>query len=391
MIDNTLFAYMREMLGQISSTFLRYKYSEIDWNSRLVGITGPRGVGKSTMVLQYIKNHTDIGQQLYVSADHLYFASHTLAELADEFVKEGGQRLYIDEVHKYAGWSRELKQIYDVHPTLNVVFTGSSVLDIQKGEADLSRRALMYHMQGLSFREYLELWHGIKSPAYTLDDILDHKVQFPSVEHPLPLFRQYIADGYYPFSLEGHFDIRMRQIVAQTIETDIPQFADMKVSTTRKLKRLLAIIATLAPFKPNIENLSVEIGASKNNVPDYLAYLEKAGMIGQLRNGTGGLRGLGKVEKVYLDNTSMMTTLADGAPNVGNLRETFFYNQMRVNHDVVSSKVSDFNIGDRTFDVGGQKKGKRQLDGVVNGYVVRDDIEYGHGQFIPLWHFGLNY
>lgn len=391
MIDDTLYAYMKEMLSRTPVLFNRYKYTQIEWDSRLVGITGPRGIGKSTMIFQHIIKYQAQGSHLYVSADHMYFSNHSLVELADDFVKEGGTNLYIDEVHKYKGWSRELKQIYDVHPDLHVVFTGSSVLDIQKGEVDLSRRVLMYQMQGLSFREYLEMFHGIKVPVYTMEEILAHEVTIPGVQHPLPLFREYLKKGYYPFSDEGGFELRMEQVVSQTVESDILQYADMKASTARKLKRMLAIISGLAPYKPNAESLAMEIGVSKNNVPEYLIYLEKAGMIGQLRDNTGGMRGLGKVEKVYIDNPNLMTVLANGKPEIGNLRETFFYNQMRVMNDVISSKDSDFMINQYTFEVGGRNKGKKQIENVPNGIIVKDNIEFGHGISVPLWQFGFNY
>lgn len=391
MIDDSLYSYMREMLDRTPVLFNRYKYALIDWNSRLVGITGPRGIGKSTMVLQYIREHQKDGYHLYVSADHIYFSTHSLVDLADTFVKEGGTNLYIDEVHKYKGWSRELKQIYDVHSELHMVFTGSSVLDIQKGEGDLSRRVLMYQMQGLSFREYLEMFHGIKTPVYTLDEVLAHKVAIPGLPHPLPIFRDYLKKGYYPFSGESGFELRMEQVISQTVESDIPQYADMKASTARKLKRMLSIISGLAPYKPNAENLAAEISASKNSIPDYLVYLEKAGMIGQLRDNTGGMRGLGKVEKVYIDNPNLMTVLAGGKPDIGNLRETFFYNQMRVMNDITSSKVSDFEINAYTFEIGGRKKGMKQIENATHGIVVKDDIEYGHGITVPLWQFGFNY
>ena len=390
MIDNTLIAYMEEMLRQTPTDFMRYMADRIDWDSRLVGIVGPRGVGKSTMLLQRIKAHRENGFWLYVSADHTYFANHSLVDLVDDFVKEGGTHLYIDEAHKYSNWSRELKQIYDVHPDLHVVFTGSSVLDITKGEADLSRRALMYSMQGLSFREYLKLFHNVKTESYSLEEIILHKVELP-VPHPLPLFREYLASGYYPFAKESGFVIRMEQIVSQTIDTDIPQYADMLASTARKLKQMLAVIAELAPYKPNADSLAAELHVSKNNVPDYLVYLEKAGMIGLLRDDTEGLRVLGKVEKVYVDNPSLMTILANGRPEVGNLRETFFYNQMRVMHKVFASRESDFVVGEYTFEVGGRNKGKKQIQDIPNGIVVKDDIEFGHGIIIPLWHFGLTY
>lgn len=391
MIDNTLYTYMDEMVKHTPTHFTRYLSSRIHWDSQMIGITGPRGVGKSTMLLQHMIANRGKGNWLYVSADHFYFMSHSLYQLADDFVKEGGTHLIIDEVHKYKGWSRELKQIYDVHSDLQVLFTGSSVLDITKGEADLSRRALMYKMQGLSFREYLELFHNVKVPTYSLAEILANKVEIPKIPHPLPYFRNYLQAGYYPFGNQSGFTILLGQIVAQTIESDIPEFSDMRASTARKLKQLLVAISVLAPFKPNADSLASELKVSKNNIPDYMTYLEKAEMIGQLRDDTYGLRGLGKVEKIYIDNPNLMTILAGGEPELGNLRETFFYNQMRVNNLVTASRESDFVIDNHVFEIGGRKKGKKQIEDVKNGIIVRDDIEYGHGIVVPLWHFGFNY
>ena len=391
MIDNSLYEYMDTMLKQAPAGMKRYIYDDIVWDARMVGIVGPRGVGKSTMILQYILAHQDRSKMLYVSADTVYFSSHSIIETADAFVKEGGEHLFIDEIHKYKNWSKELKQLYDVHPKLRITFTGSSVLDIYKGEADLSRRALIYTMQGLSFREYLELFHGISSRAYSLEEILNHQVSVSELEHPLPLFRDYLKRGYYPFANEIGFEYRMQQVIGQTTETDIPQYADMKASTARKLKQMLSVISSLAPYKPNADNLARELSVSKNNVPDYLVYLEMAEMIGQLRDDTGGLRGLGKVEKVYIDNPTLMTVLAGGNPDIGNMRETFFYNQMRVNNDIISSRESNFRIGKYTFEVGGKKKGKKQIEDIPNGIIVRDEIEVGHGIVVPLWMFGMNY
>lgn len=391
MLDNSLYEYMNSMLKQTPVSMKRYLYNTIAWDARMVGIVGPRGVGKSTMILQYILSQTDKRNMLYVSADNIYFSTHTIVETADNFVKEGGEHLFIDEVHKYKNWSKELKQIYDVYPKLKIVFTGSSVLDIQKGEADLSRRTLMYTLQGLSFREYLELFHGIQGKYYSLGEILNHQVSVPELEHPLPLFRDYLKRGYYPFAKEFGFETRMQQVINQTIETDITQYADMKASTARKLKQMLGVIAGLAPYKPNADNLARELSVSKNNVPDYLVYLEMAGMIGQLRDDTGGMRGLGKIEKVYIDNPSLMTVLAGGNPDAGNIRETFFYNQMRVHNDIISSRYSDFCIDTFTFEIGGKKKGKKQIENVANGFIVRDDIEVGHGIVVPLWMFGMSY
>lgn len=391
MVDISLYQTMNEIVESVNYSFRRYLYNEILWDARMIGLVGPRGVGKSTLLLQRIQEQKNNGKYLYVAADNLYFTNHTLVHLADEFVKENGTHLVIDEVHKYRNWSRELKNIYDSHPKLHIIFTGSSVLDIMQGEADLSRRALMHRMQGLSFREYLEMRHGIVSRPYSLDEIMNGAARLEAVEHPLPLFREYLAEGYYPFSQEPGFRQRLQQMVSLTMDVDIPQYADMRASTAAKLKLMLSIIAQLAPYKPNMSSLATEIGVSKNNIQDYLTYLDRAGLIATLRDSVGGLRLLGKVEKVYLDNPSLMYALSEEKPNVGNVRETFFFNQMRVRNIVTSSPVSDFLVHGNTFEVGGHNKGKRQIEGMENAYIVKDDIEYAHENIIPLWMFGLNY
>jgi predicted AAA+ superfamily ATPase len=381
---------MQEQLNLTSMDFKRYLYDQMDWNKRLQCLTGGRGVGKSTMVKQHIIETPD-EHSLYVSADHSYFTTHPLTELADEFVKEGGEHLYIDEIHKYEGWSREIKQIYDTHPALKVFITGSSILDLLDGESDLSRRVVMKHLHGMSFREYLELMHKIHVPVYSLEDVLAGKVQLKELPHPLPLFRQYLRDGYYPFALEGDFQERMQNVIRQTMESDIPHYARMSPATGRKLRQMLSIVAQSAPYKPEALSLANELHISRNDVPNYLLFMERAELIGQLRDDTGGMRGLGKVEKVFLGNTNIQYTLVGEKAEIGNVRETFFYSQLHVAHDVIASRVSDFCVGDYTFEVGGKKKGKKQISDVPNGYVVRDEIEYATQQIIPLWMFGLLY
>lgn len=391
MVDESLYAYMRLQLELTCSDFHRYLYNDVNWNARMVAITGARGVGKSTMVLQYVKTQISDCKVLYISADHTFFTTHTLVEVADDFSKEAGSLLVIDEVHKYPDWSRELKQIYDTHPDMKVIFTGSSLLDIIDGVADLSRRVLHYTMYGLSFREYLELFHHISVPKYSLEEILDGKAHIEGMLHPLPAFREYLSEGYYPFAIEGDFPLRMQNVITKTIESDIAQYAELKATTAKKLKKMLAVISGLAPYKPNADNLALEIGISRNSVQDYLSLLERAQLIGQLRDDTGGIRGLGKVEKVYIDNPSLMRVLSGGKTDVGNMRETFFYNQMRVKNDVISSRQSDFKIGKYTFEVGGRKKGKKQIEDIPDSFIVKDDIEFAQGNVIPLWAFGLNY
>lgn len=380
-----------KLLSMTDTSFVRYKHDEINWQSRMFGLVGPRGVGKTTLFLQHIKQHLDRQNTLYVSADNLYFTNHTLVELADTFNKQNGHHLFIDEIHKYPNWSRELKQLYDSYPDMQIAFTGSSVLDIYKGSGDLSRRAPIHEMQGLSFREYLAIFHQIVSPVYSLDDILAHRVKLPGVAHPLPLFADYMRRGYYPFSRESDFGLSLEQVINQTIESDIPLYANMNVSTGRKLKQLLIVIAQSVPFKPVIQKLADIIGVSRNNLSDYLLYIEKAGLIGQLRNATGGIRGLGKVDKIYLDNPNLIYILAQENANPGNLRETFFYNQTRVRQEVIASTAADFQIGDRTFEVGGKNKGKKQIAHLADAYIVKDDIETGYANIIPLWQFGMNY
>lgn len=387
----SLFEYSNKLIKETDLGFMRYMHAQINWDNRLIGLLGARGVGKTTLVLQHIKKNLPQQQTLYVTAEDFYFSSHSLVDLASEFVKYGGKHLIIDEIHKYPEWSKALKLIYDYHKDLQIVFTGSSVLDIKKGSADLSRRAVMYYMKGLSFREYLSLFHHIDLPTYTLDDVLSHKVETPQLQYPLALFSKYVEQGYYPFSLEADFDIRLKQIINQSLEVDIPVYAGMNVATGRKLKQLLAIISRSVPFKPNRTKIAELLGASRNNISDYLLYIEEAGMISQLRPFTAGIRGLGKVDKIYLDNTNLIYSLTEGQLNTGNLRETFFFNQLSQSHSVTSSKDVDFKIGHLHFEVGGKNKGKAQLKGVDHAFLVKDDIETGYLNTVPLWQFGLLY
>ena len=390
-VMRTLYQKFETLLQSTSTDFKRYLYGNIAWESRMIGIIGARGVGKTTMILQHIKENLDSKKALYVSADDMYFGENRLFDLADDFYKNAGEYLFIDEIHKYTDWSRELKNIYDSFPTLNVVFTGSSVLDILKGSADLSRRAIIYKLHGLSFREYLKLFHNQDTEVYTLDQIVNNEVKLENIQHPLPLFNDYLKRGYYPFGIENEINLRLGQIIVQTLESDIPQYANLNVGTSRKLKRLLSIIAESVPFKPNFSKISEMIGVSRNSLDDYFSYMEKAGLIEQLRNETSGIRGLGKVDKVYLNNTNIVFNLVGEKCNDGNLRETFFFNQMRVNNEVISSKKADFVIEEYTFEIGGKNKQQSQIEKDGKSFIVKDDIEYGYRNVIPLWAFGLNY
>ena len=386
-----LIELFKRLLNLTNTSYIRYLHERIDWSSRMIGIVGARGVGKTTLLLQHIKLCHSVNDTLFVNADDLYFAEHRLFDLASDFYRHGGKHLFIDEVHKYPDWSKELKMIYDYYPDLQIVFTGSSILDIYKGNADLSRRALSFFLPGLSFREYLILAKGIHLPAYSLQEILEHKVEMPGNERPLALFKEYLSKGYYPFFPEPGYEIRLRNVVNLTVENDIPAYAKLNMASTKKIRQLLYVISQSVPFKPNFTKIGQMIDLHRNQVADFMFYLEKAGIIAQLRGTTEGIRQLGKIEKIYLDNTNLAYVLSNNTPDIGNIRETFFLSQMKVNHEVASSGQSDFQIGPYTFEIGGHNKSQKQIQGLENAYVVKDDIEYGYRNIIPLWHFGFNY
>lgn len=387
----TLFQKQQLLLSRTNLSYKRYMYDKFPWESRMAGLVGPRGVGKTTMLLQYIKEQNN-PDTLYVSADDIYFSNHRLIDLADEFYKNGGKHFFIDEIHKYKDWSLELKNMYDFYPDLKVCFTGSSILDIRKGMADLSRRALMFPMQGFSFREYLKFKHNMDVQVHSFEEIINnHCTLIDSVEHPLPLFREYLKNGYYPMAKEDNLAIRLGQILNITLEVDIPQFANLSVTTARKLKKLLLVLAGSVPFKPNFVSLAGKLEVSRNSLEEYLTLMEDAGLISRLRDQAKGIIGLGKVEKVYLDNANLIYFLSEKEPEVGNIRETFFLNQMRVNHAVASSSVGDFKIDKYTFEVGGKSKSQEQIKNRANAFIVKDNIEYGYKNVVPLWAFGLNY
>lgn len=383
--------YFDSMLAGTPTDFHRYLWDKIDWRERMIGLKGPRGIGKTTMLLQYAKEKLERNTTLFVNAEDLYFSSHTLVDLADEFVRYGGRVLMIDEVHKYENWSRELKLIFDYHTHLKVIFTGSSILDIEHGEADLSRRVVAYDMQGLSFREYLSFHKIAEIPTATLREITEHKTVISNGFHPYIHFQNYLKSGYYPFAKEPNFELKLMQAVTKTLEIDIPQYTEISVANIRKMKHLLSIVSESVPFKPNITSIAQMLEVSRNIIPEWFTYMEKAGLIAQLRNDTNGIRNIGKVDKVYLDNTNLMYALGKQNVDIGNARETFFYNQTRANHEVKVSKEADFKIEAMTFEVGGKNKKQKQIANVENAFLVKDDIETGFLNIVPLWEFGLMY
>lgn len=382
----------RHLIDNVNTDFVRYIHDEISWNSQLVAILGSRGVGKTTLLLQHIKLYDNTNDVLFVTADDFYFTTHRIYDLALEFSQNGGKKLYIDEIHKYNGWSTEIKNIYDTIPDLKIVYTGSSILDLEKGGADLSRRKLEYYMPGLSFREYLNISQKLNLPTYTLEDILAGKVQFPYPDFkPIMHFKEYLEHGYYPFFKDDEYLLRLRGILKQIVEVDIPMFAKMQITSGNKLKKLLYVIAQSSPFKPNNAKLERDLQLNRNSLPEYFEYLEKAGLINLLREKSSGIKILEKVEKVYLNNPNIAYALSETTPDIGNIRETIFFSLMRVKHSVSSSKSADFEIGDFTFEIGGKNKKQKQIKGIQNAYIVKDDIEYPYLNTIPLWMFGFIY
>ena len=390
----TLISDYRLLLDRQDMQFVRYLHDEINWNSRLVAILGARGVGKTTLLLQHIKLHDNVDESLYVLADDFYFANNRLYDLALRFYQQGGKRLYIDEIHKYRGWSVEIKNIYDKLPDLQVVYTGSSVLELEKGGADLSRRKVEYHLHGLSLREYINIVHGLQLRAYSLDEVLAGKVEIPMKEiRPLAQLSAYMREGYYPYFREDEYMRRLNGVLKQVVDVDIPQQAELETASRQKLKKLLYVLAQCVPFKPNYSKLERDLEISRNALPNYLHLLEKAGLISLLPTWGGGLKMLEKVEKVYLQNPNIAYALSPTTPDIGSLRENVFFAWTSVKHQVTASPTSDFEIEGMTFEVGGRNKGRRQLAEVEpeKGYIVRDDTEYAAMRSVPLWMFGFLY
>ena len=388
----TLITLFRQNLELTPMAFLRSFHSKINWDCRLIGILGQKGVGKSTLMLQHIKQNDDLSETLYVSADDIYFSTHSLFSLAYEFHSKGGRKLYIDEIHKYRGWSQQIKQIYDQLPLLKVVYSGSSILDLERGGGDLIRRTIEYHLPVLSFREYLNLRNGWNLETAGLDEILAGKVDFPYGEYrPLKYFEEYKQCGCYPFFNEPEFAIRLRRVISTTVEYDIPKFAEMTLASTDKLKKLMYYISQSVPVKINYSQMERDLGLDRNELPKYIEYLEKAELLTALRLKTNGDSILRKMDKIYLENSNMLQVLGGDDSNVGNIRETLFLCWMKRGFDVLESPVSDFEIDGKTFEVGGKSKGKKQILSAAEGYIVKDDIEYAYENQIPLWMFGFIY
>jgi len=395
-----LTAQHRKLIQNTPTKQVRSLMADISWDARLIGIKGSRGVGKTTLLLQYIKLNfaKRMNEALYVSLDSIWFADNTLIELADHFVKHGGKFLFLDEVHKYPNWSQELKNIYDGYPELQIVFTGSSLLDILNARADLSRRAVVYTLQGLSFREYLAMQTGEEFSQLSLAEVLrNHEEIVPEILEkvkPLAHFNEYLATGYFPFYFEQPvlYYPKLREVVNMILEIELPLLRAVGISYIPRVKQLLYIISQSVPFVPNVTKLSERIGIQRITLLSYLHYLDEVKLTRNLFKESGGISKLQKPLKIYLENTNLMYSFGGEDINAGNLRETFFANQLSYRHNVQYSGQGDFLIDEKyTFEIGGKGKDGQQLQGLKNAFVAADDIEYGFKNKIPLWLFGFLY
>ncbi len=355
-------------IENINTDFKRFLIKKINWDRRLIGIKGARGTGKTTLLLQYIRENYGLSDEvLYVSLDDIYFSENKLVTLADTFAKIGGRFLFLDEVHKYPGWSREIKNIYDDYPELKIVFTGSSILEIDKSESDLSRRSVVYELPVLSLREYVALKGGVNLEVYSLSDILsNHKEIVAGINRkikPIKELKEYNQSGAYPFFIEAgkEYSNHIERIINLILETDLPAFTSIDFASIVKLKQLLYVISESVPFQPNISRLSVKIGTTRDTLIRYLSYLEKAHLISLLRSNTKGISKMAKPDKIYLNNNNLMFALQPGQVNPGTIRETFFQNQLSVKHKVDLPQKGDFIVDDKyVFEVGGKTKHKNK-------------------------------
>ena len=402
---DTLYRKSNRLLANTSTDIVREKMDEIHWNAPLISIIGAKGVGKSTLIKQYLKQHFEPSDRrmLYCSADTVDFSTRTLVGLAEEFTIGGGELLVIDEIHKYkpgtTNWSREIKEIYELFPSLKMIVSGSSLLRLKEGDADLSRRAVKYTLPGLSFREALRFYHGLSFPIWTLDDILAHPYDlWQTVSKkckPVALFKEYLEKGYYPFLLEGEgeYHTKIEQVVNYIIETELPLICKVDVANVRKLQALVSMICSETPFELNANRIAAALEIGRDTVVEYLKYLGDAKVLNLLYSGTKKVGKLSKPDKVYLENPNIMYSLAPTKVEIGTLREVFAVGSLSVSHTVEYGKAQgDFKIDGRyTFEIGGRNKNFTQIAGVKDSYIFADDWDMPDGAKLPLWMLGFLY
>ena len=393
-----LFEISERLIENVPRKIIREPMQWLSRGDRMIGIKGARGVGKSTLLLQYASEKLQGRSKLYISLDDIEFAHRGLAQFADEFVKHGGEYLLVDEVHSYSGWAREMKNIYDRYPDLNIVFTGSSMLQLSEGLSQLSRRAVIFDLPGLSLREYIRFKTGIHFDPIRLDSLLQNHVAYAKKIwksiRPLQHFNDYLKGGYYPYYFENPetYDLRLKETVIKVIESDLLITSGINKSNVEKIKQLLYIISHSVPFKPNIDKLSDRMQIGKNTLKAYLRYLDLAGITRSLFSEKKGISLLTKPEKVYLSHPNIMYCLNPGDVNTGTIRESFLLSQLSPDHTVYYPGKGDFLVDwEYLVEVGGKNKSGAQISGQKNAWLAVDGIETGMGNRIPLWLFGFLY
>lgn len=396
---NDLFLKHNRLIGNTPMRIVRGQMQAINWDSRLICIQGAKGVGKSTLLKQFVKLNYKTGDRsvLYCSADSVYFSSHSILELADKFCINGGERLIIDEIHKYPQWSKEIKEIYDLYPELKVIISGSSLLQLLEGDADLSRRYVKHTMKGLSLCEFLRFYKGIELPVWPLEEILGDApaicATVNAVCKPVKHFKEYLQFGYYPFFMESRADYytKLEQVVNFIVDTELPQICGVDVANLRKIKALISIICKAVPFELDAKKLAGAIEVSRDTVIEYLQDLDKADLFNLIYSEKKSIGKLTKPDKIYMENPNLLYALAPSSVEIGTARETFAVSSLMRGHDVEYGKEhGDFKVDSKyVFEVGGAGKDFRQIAGIKDSYVFADDMEYPDGAKLPLWLLGF--
>jgi predicted AAA+ superfamily ATPase len=391
-LQNTFLIYLKNT----NTKFKRYMHYSFDMSERLIGIIGSRGVGKTTFILQYLKElDIPLHKKLYFSADHFQAIQYSLYEIAEVFYKQGGEVLAIDEIHKYPNFEMELKSIYDTFD-LKVIFSGSSALKLEHAKVDLSRRAVLYRVNGLSFREFIAFESGEWFDAYRLDELLQNHtdIAFEINERikPFEYFKRYLEYGYYPFYKENlnNYNQKLLEIINVVLESDLPMIFNIEPKNIFKLKKLLSLLCQSKPYELNISKLSTKIEINRNTLYHYLHYLEAGSLTKMIKQRSKGDGILIKPEKLYLNNTNLNYAYCE-THEIGTIREQFFVNQL-YQYSIYYSKKGDFWVDNRyTFEVGGKNKDFKQIKDIPNSFLALDDIEIGFEAKIPLWLFGFLY
>lgn len=392
-----LFQKSSQILKLQNYIYKRYFYHTINFDDKMVGILGGRGVGKTTVIIQHL-NSLDLpsDKKLYFSADSIMTSSMSLYDIADAFSKSGGVVLAIDEIHKYKDFENELKQIYDFLD-LKVIFSGSSALQLEHKKADLSRRAVLYRVKGLSFREFLELKLSIAFENYSLQEILQNHTDIANAItnkiKPFEYFKEYLQYGYFPYYFENKetYSMKLEETVNTVIESDLPIIFNIEPQNIQKLKQLVSLICASKPYELNITSLSKKIGINRNTLYQYIHYLNMGNIFASIKAKTKGDNIFSKPQKLYLNNPNLSFSYCQ-SNEIGTIREQFFLNMLSQRYEVSYPKSGDFSVNDTyTFEIGGKNKGFEQIKNIENSFVVKDDIEIGFKNSIPLWLFGFLY